>query len=366
MHEQINQWLARTLSGERLALPAAADAGAVTAAAIGHGIAVAIHTQLDQAGWPTSIPGRLREDLATAARAQAQRSLWLEAETRRIVAAFSAAACPLLLLKGSALAWWRYPRAVLREGNDIDLLVAPDRAQAAASLLAGLGYCRLGLPLPGDLCGFEATLTPVDSQRPRLEVDLHWALCNIPVFAFRFDFDAMYKERIALPGLGPDVFGLGPVHAFMHAAMHRVGNFPLGVGERLKWLYDLDQLGRGFTHSQWQQLQQLACDRGLAGCCLDGLRATARYFGAVAPDQLLADLQRSAASETIDPGRMHRRGYVEWMNFRALPGAGRKLRWLRQRLWPSVEYRRARYGDRFGRAFAARLLALWRRLVRHD
>ncbi len=363
MQNRIDQWLGSTLNGDRPPWPAVA-ASELVAAAERHGIAALLHERLSKADWPSPIPVDLIARIARAAQTQTRRSLLLEAETRRIVAAISAAGCPFLLLKGSALAWWLYPAPGLRACNDIDLLVAPAHATQARDVLAGLGYGPAGLPLAGDLCSFETTLIPIDHNRPRLEVDLHWALCNAPVFAFRFDFASLYAARTALPGLGPRAFGLGPVHAFLHAAMHRVQNFVLPDGERLKWLYDLHLLGSGFAPAQWQQLLDLACDRGLAACCLDGLRAAARTFGTIAPLSLLADLQRAATSEAMVLDRMRHPGYVEWMNFLSLPGASKKLRWLGQRLWPSADYRRARYGDGFWRAFAARLRAGGRRLVR--
>lgn len=363
MQNRIDPWLASTLNGDRPPWPAVA-ASELVASAERHGIVALLHERLRKADWPSPVPVDLIAGIARAAQTQARRSLLLEAETRRIVAAFSAAGYPFLLLKGSALAWWLYPAPGLRACNDIDLLVAPAHATQAHDALTGLGYGPAGLPLAGDLCSFEATLTPTDPERPRLEVDVHWALSNAPVFAFRFGFDALYAARTALPGLGPQAFGLGPVHALLHAAMHRVQNFVLPDGERLKWLYDLHLLGSGFTPTQWQQLLDLACDRGLAACCLDGLLAAARTFGAIAPPSLLADLQRAATSEAMVLARMRQPGYVEWMNFRALPGAGKKLRWLGQRLWPSADYRRARYGDGFWHAFATRLRAGGRRLVR--
>ncbi|MGD9582398.1 MAG: nucleotidyltransferase family protein [Lysobacterales bacterium] len=364
MPNRIDQYLARLLKGDRPTWPAAVDAGAMVSAAERHGIAALLHERLSAAGGDATVPAGLIAGIARAAQTQTRRSLLLEAETRRVVAALNAAGYPLLLLKGSALAWWLYPAPGLRTCNDIDLLVAPAHAQQAREVLAGLGYDPAGPPLAGDLCSFQTTLSPSDRTRPRLEVDLHWALSNAPVFAFRFDFDELYAARTALPGLDAQAFGLGPVHAFLHAAMHRVQNFVLPDGERLKWLYDLDLLGLGFTPSQWQQLLELARERGLAGCCRDGLLAAAGVFGAVAPPELLDGLQRAAVSELIDLNRMHRPAYIEWANFRALPGAGRKLRWLGQRLWPSAAYRRARYGGGIGHALASRLSAAWRRLLR--
>ena len=363
MEQAIERWLAQVLIGDRPRPPDAVDAQALVAAALDHGVLGLIHQRLrEPAGRSGPMPADLLERIAGAELASVRQSLFLEAETRRILAALDQAGCQSLLLKGSALAWWLYAAPGLRACNDIDLLVAPAQRQAAIKALAGLGYRPQGLPAAGDLCGFEVTLTPQDPQRPRLEVDLHWALSNAPLFAFRFDFETLYAARQRLSGLGPGAYGLGPVHAFLHAAMHRVHGFTLPGAERLKWLYDLHLLGLGFTPADWRQLCALACEHGLAGCCHHGLKTAEGHFGPVAPEEVLAALGHAAAAEPLEPGRMRHRGYVEWMNFRALPGAGQKLRWLGQRLWPGAEYREARYGKGFGRALLGRLRAFVRRL----
>ena len=51
-------------------------------------------------------------------------SLWLRAETTRLLAALHAAGLRVLVLKGVALASWLYPAAHLRDCGDLDLLLA--------------------------------------------------------------------------------------------------------------------------------------------------------------------------------------------------------------------------------------------------
>ena len=52
--------------------------------------------------------------------------------------------------------------------------------------------------------------------------------------------------------------GLAPVHALLHACLHRANNLQFGDGNRLRWLYDLKLFVQRLDAEQWQQLVRLA------------------------------------------------------------------------------------------------------------
>ncbi|MBN2004558.1 MAG: nucleotidyltransferase family protein [Anaerolineae bacterium] len=78
----------------------------------------------------------LRHRLASRARTQV---------LREVAAAFATAGIPARFVKGAALAYLVYPGPELRPMRDVDLLVAPDDALRAQSLLGELGFQA---PLP--------------------------------------------------------------------------------------------------------------------------------------------------------------------------------------------------------------------------
>lgn len=321
------------------------DAGRLVNVARHEGVVGLLHARLAEPAMVDLVPAAVREAVARAAQPEVARSLYLESHGRRLLARLAAAQLPVLLLKGSALAYWAYGAPWQRNCGDIDLLLR-SRAEVdrAAVILADMGYRPSTGALPGDLVSFELTLEYAAEGASRLEVDLHWRLSSTPMFAFRFDWDELEAGAIALPTLADGARGLMPVHAWLHACMHRLQNRANGVPDTLKWIYDLDLLGRLFASDDWDVLAGMACERGLAGASLDGAAAAAARFGAVMPDATRVRLMRAAASEPMDIDRLDQWWYVQRMSLAAYPTLGLKLDWLRQRLMPERAHLRARYG----------------------
>jgi hypothetical protein len=134
------------------------------------------------------------------------------------------------------------------------------------------------------------------------------------------------------------------VHAFLHACIHRAVNLSLGVGDRLKWLYDLHLLGERFTTSDWSLLQQQCREHGLSGVCGSGIEAAAVLFGSVMPGAVLNSLHEASAHESLDIGRLSDWKYMQARNLAALPSMRVRARWLWQRLFPPKAYMQELYG----------------------
>lgn len=359
------QWLAAAIAG---AAPTWSFGGDTTVdtfmRVIRHeGVVGLLHAQLSGASPPLALPEALRTTVANAARAQAALSLYQQHRCRQILARLAQAQLPALVLKGSALAHWAYPAPHLRERGDIDLLLR-SRADTdrVVDVLGAMGCTVREAALPGDLVCFEVTCVQNAGRANALEIDLHWHLSSTPAFAFRFGWDELEASHIALPGLAPNARALAPVHAYLHACMHRMQNRSLGLTDTLKWLYDLVAIGRLFAPGDWKQLEHSAIARGLAGTCLDGMRAAAAFWDTSMPLATQTALQNAARRESMDPGRMDRWWYVQRMSMAAYPTLAQKLRWLRQRLIPDRAYLYARYGQSgLAKALSTRFAALLRR-----
>ena len=288
----------------------------------------------------------------------------LEAENQHVLSAVAETGCTALLLKGSALAHWAYPSPHLRACSDVDILV-PSRevAERLAQELTRRSYQRAHTS--GELVAFELMCTRQVTPNWAVEVDVHWRLVNSALFADRFSFDELMAASVAIPSLGPNARGLGPVHASLHAAMHRSRNLTNGVGDRLKWLYDFVVLDKHLGPDDWAQLVGLARERHLAGVMLSALEATSSMFSTVFPEGVLVELREAAKREPLDAGRLDDWAYMQAQTMRALPGWGPKLRWLWQRVFPSRDYMTYLYGDQGGyaglmRERVKRALGKWR------
>jgi hypothetical protein len=299
-------------------------------------------------------------------REKALHSLIREHECRRALALIEQACIPVLLLKGTALAYWAYDSPYSRERGDIDLLFRnKDDVAVAVRLLADLKFDLVETALPGDLISFEVTCRRGVEHGVPLEIDLHWHLSNTPMFAFRFSFDELMREAIALPKLAPHAFGLAPIPAYLHACMHRIQNVAIDCENNLKWLFDLYVLGKTFGADDWQKLAVIAVEKKLAGVCVDGLLAAEAYFGSQAPFLIIEQLKRASESESMDVSKMGSWLYIQRMNFLAYPTMRLRLRWLRQRLLPDFAYMKNYYGQGqgFWQLMASRIRGGFRRLV---
>lgn len=355
--ESILNWLAGVLMDRSPAWPFAPGDGvdAVVEVANAEGVAALLQARLHASG--TVVPDQLHAVLATAVRAKAAQSLYRQAQCRAVLARLDEIGINALVLKGMALAQWAYAEPYWRDSGDIDLLFASrEHVERAVEAISPLGYRQRGLLMPGDLVRFETTCESTKASGG-LEIDLHWHLSNAPVFAFRFDWDALWADSMALPGLAPGARGLSPAMSLLHACMHRAKHMAAGE-DRMKWLYDMVVVSRPFGDHDWQVIRQQAAAKGLAGVCLESLRDAEITFGKFLPGDTLAELAALACHETLRAARLRSKWYFQRMNWRAFPTTRMRWRWLWQQLVPDAAYLRKRYET------PSVVVALWRRFAR--
>lgn len=289
-----------------------------------------------------AIDAHIREVFAGRARTLAAAFLFREAEYRRVFATFERAGISPLLLKGSALGYWLYPMPYLRETADFDLLFeSPEQAQQAADLLRGLGYTG-GVYFGEE--AHEATVRRRVASGGTLDIDLHWGLFNHPAFGRVLPTKQLFLEAVPVASFHARARGLSPAHATVHACLHRAMNLHMGMGDRLKWLYDLYLLADQLTAMDWDGVLGVCREQGVSSVCLDAFRATAEAFGTRLPDPVLAEMGRLAQGEGIDPRQLGNWWYMQLLGLRSIPTVAGRVRWLYRKLFPSLDYLRSFYG----------------------
>ena len=314
---------------------------AVLAACEREGVVSLVHARLSESAALHPAAAELMQPLALRARQCAARSMLCMAETRRIQQALADTEIPALWLKGIALGQWLYPHAYLRDIADVDLLL-PDHASTlrAAEVLAPLGYALPNPHIAGDLVVHELLAW---SERMRLELDLHWDLSNDALFAGRLAWDELWAAAQTLPVLGDAARGLSPMHAFLHACMHRALNHLTRRENRLRWLYDIHLLWESLSPAVQAATVELAKDRRLAGSVSDALTASSASFDTALDSRVFDDLREAASREPLQVNRLRSWACFQSATLEELSGR-RKLRWLRQLLFPDLAHLRARYG----------------------
>lgn len=340
----LRAWLASALRGERPAWKGdAVAAEALYGCAVTEGVAALVHAN----GATDALPKAVAARFAAFERGRVIASLPEQAELARVVHALAQAGVPTLLLKGGALAQWLYPSAHLRPRVDIDLLFVDEAAvERGEAALRPLGYAATD-PSAGPRTGYERSLHRTDANGQAHHVDAHWRLSNLAVFADALHWDDLAPAAIALPAIDPAARGPGPVHALLHACVHRIANLPAepgsnAHGDRLLWLYDIDLLARRLAPDKVESLRRIAIERGLAGACADGLRHAQAAFATPLPEAAMRSLEEAAHGESFDVGKARQRWYQEWRNLRAVSPRER-LAWARERLFPNADYMRDQY-----------------------
>ena len=294
----------------------------------------------------SAIPPGVIKAFTSAAREETLVSMVIEGESRRVLGLIAKAGLSGLLLKGSALAYWAYPEQHLRACSDVDLLLpSRDAAEQLSDRLTAEGFER-DEP-SGDLVAYELLCRRSMFDDWQMEIDIHWRLANSPLFANAFTFDELMAESIALPNLASNARGLGPVHALMHACVHRALNLSIGVGDKLKWQYDVEVLRANFTLVDWHRLIDLSVLKGLAGVVKNALENAAETFETQLPDAWIIALANAESMEILDARRLSEWRYMQLMTFKSLPTAFLKLQWLWQRLFPSLDDLRLLYGSHY-------------------
>jgi hypothetical protein len=255
-----------------------------------HRVAGLVHNALSSA--EIELPPRIAEALASQARHVARRSLALTAETIRLQRAFDTAKIPVVTLKGIALAQLAYGSLTLKQGHDIDLLVAPECAPEALQLLEREGYALRRPALSLNTAQRRALVrfardVEVARRADGLAVELHWRLSYSPVLLKGIDASAPTQD-VSLSS-GGRVRTLASEELFAYLCVHGAEHFWF----RLKWLADLNALLSARSDAEIERLYRFAAAKGAALCAGQALLLRQQLLGAKLPSGIAAELQDS-------------------------------------------------------------------------
>ena len=337
--------LVAALRGEAVPWPADADPGfesAVFEAATDHGVAVLLASAAAVTSWPPRLQSAFRDARRLAAAGEAiQRQ-----DLIRLLAAFGQAEVRCLPLKGAPLAYTHYPQPWLRSRFDTDLLIDPSDRGRADAVLRALGYVS-STQVSGRLVSHQLQYQRGDRYGLTDTVDLHWKVTNPHLFADAMTFDELTASSRALPQLGDHARVPSNVHALILACVHRVAHHQ--NSDRLIWLYDIHVLAGAMTPGERAEFLALARVKRLRSICACGLGRAQSRFGTEHPARWLDHLQTGRHDE-IEPTAAFleqglRRIDILLSDLRAVGGWTRKIRLLREHLFPPPAFIRSRYGS---------------------
>ena len=242
-----------------------------------------------------SLPGDLKEALASDARSIAASNLGIAGECRAFQETFEQAGLPLLFVKGLTVGALAYRSPLLKMGWDIDLLIDPRDLAAAAELLSGRGY-SLGLPSSlADLPSWHRrSKESVWHRGGGFHVELHTRLADnvrlIPTIDVRTPQQQVeVAPAVSLPTLAED-------ELLAYLAVHGASS----AWFRLKWIADFAALLHGRSGQDIGRLYRRSQELGAARAAGQALLLADRLFDVLEPlPALREELARDRATRLL-------------------------------------------------------------------
>ena len=376
----IDRFLAATLRRERIAWPACLTSGGCGAAVLQrigyHGIAGLLNDRAgDLRDWPDDVMAQIR----TRALGHAMWEMRHRIVLARLVGAFSQAGVRCLFLKGTGLAYDRYPNPATRIRGDSDVLVDRNELERARAVLANLGFVG-----DANVAGLSDDIHLQEIWRfdhvdqTRHDIDVHWQVMNSFALSTILDVESCFARAVPLPRLAPKALTLDRVSMMIHTALHKATHivspyFADGLayfgGDRLIWAYDVHLLAQAFSAEDWTRLVQAARKDGTAEVCLAALTFARDRLATDVPTEVIAELN-DAIPDDRQSDFLLRSGQLDraWRDLRAVVGWRSKVAFFARRLFPPPAFVRAKYPDLIRRPLPAlylrRIVGLFRDRLR--
>jgi putative nucleotidyltransferase-like protein len=189
--------------------------------------------------------------------------------------------------KGITLGETIHPDPVLRHSHDIDLLVRSEHMEEAASALSEAGFAPRAAKGPRVERRFD--------HGSGLPVELHSCLYCTPFY--NSNLEGVWSRARADHVVGVPVRVIGDIDLLVHAPVHAS---LVARRQGLSWIVDIVSLirRREVEHAaiDWTELTRIAIDTRAALPLYVMYRYLATTFGVSIPDQVIAELRRSAAN----------------------------------------------------------------------
>lgn len=288
------------------------------------------------------------EQLKQSYHVTALRNLLLLRELGVCLRELTAAAVPVIVLKGAALIETVYGNVALRPMGDVDLLVQRRDLPTTRHTLEALGYeARRVETHPGVLTEYENEVAFCKPGKLDTWVDVHWGLFDSPYYQDRIAMDWFWETARPASIAGVPALVLGReallIHLCGHLALHHMNT-------GLLWWYDVAEVLEGYrAELDWPALLARTQEYGLLPPVRTVLSRAADEWGAPIPADVLHAL--STMSESTVEQRIFAERTTEqrsprqrfWSDLTTMSDWRQRLRFARTNLFPSPAYMRRRY-----------------------
>lgn len=207
------------------------------------------------------IPAQVMEDFRNAYHETVARNMYLYAELRIILDAFTREGLEPIVLKGAALAGVVYPDIGLRRMVDIDLLVKKEELAVADAAMTELGYSTVhSLKSQQWHREHHFHLAPYRHSRKPAVVEIHW---NISGNTRDTDINEWWTRALRKDLMGYQILVPSPEDMLIHLSIH-LFNHGYDNGYVLRCMCDVFRTLRHYaTAIDWALLRKEIAEQGI-------------------------------------------------------------------------------------------------------
>jgi hypothetical protein len=310
-----------------------------------------VYSLLVQQTTPVSRPADLLADLRHAYLCAVHQSVVQEAEATQILGSLARAGLTVVLLKGADLRLRVYPDPATRPMIDLDILVPPEQAGRARSILADLGYRPME---PNPRQGFQERFAHAAALLPppgsTLQMDLHWEIREgHGYYRVPCEFLKPRLQEVAFHDLTLRV--LSPEHLLTHLCLHTYWEFT-------RWCQFLD-LALVIQHLpvNWEQFAA-----GVKAChCQVPVSRVLNLLHPLLPEQVpspaalgLAGFSPGWGERIVLNGRVD--PLIPYVAFFTHHPPRDWLPFLSAKVWPDQEFLMAKFGSASRRRYLSQFI----------
>jgi hypothetical protein len=299
-----------------------------------HNVTPLLYRSLNAAG-PSTVPDDLLGRLRNAYQRNAVRNLVLSGELIRLLGFLERDGIEALPFKGPVLAWSVYGDLALRRFGDLDILVRPEDALRARSLLLSLGYRQ-----DPELSDDEAAVCMAWPNRHHFVflnadrgccVELHWKIKE-DAYSVPLETEPWWDRLVSFCLAGARVRTFSPPDLLLLLILHGTTH----GWDRLAWICDIAELLRIHQDLDWPALLRQARTLRITRMFNLGLLLANGLLGASLPAKLRSQIQADPVAVAI-AGDVRRKLFQD-----DRPPIGEEEKWrffvatredLRDRIW---------------------------------
>jgi hypothetical protein len=307
--------------------------------AIKHGVAALIYQH-----WLNS-PHMPKVDLSVWANVDKQLNIihrFLAPETNRVFSALKTNNIGFVVLKGYALSELIYDKPHTRPRTDIDIIIDPMSSSSLMEVFQHLGFSNPRGWQPKNIID-QFSFTKDIAKGIKLNFDVHLSITNDKALQHLISYVDLATIASLQESHCPQL--IDKPHALIHAVIHLLHHRMCGDLVKLIWFYDIWLLCEKLSVGEHKDLISLITDKGLSALFVAVLANTNCYFPSLKIRQLVKLLSEVENNPTFDyllekPSLL----FMMWHNFTMNKGAGAKLTYLRETVFPPKQELYIKYG----------------------